>query len=120
MQLQEIRQEARCIRPTEERCRIGCDASGRQRARIPALNWEKAKQMTRGMIADFVQEKRGTDFWVMPSYRSRDAFLKDQRVKIAATDRKSRRAALALLIGQHMTVPDDADPKIALGLAVDL
>ena len=56
----------------------------------------------------------------MPSYRSRDAFLKDQGVKIAATDRKSRRAALALLVGQRIPVPDDADPKVALGLAIDL
>jgi hypothetical protein len=33
--------------------------------------WEKAKQMTRGMIDNMVQEKCGTDFWAIIEAESR-------------------------------------------------
>jgi hypothetical protein len=84
------------------------------------IKWEHAKQWTRMKIRDAVKEKRGKDLWVMPCYRSRSAFLQDQDATITVADRNSRREALALLVGQKMRVPDDADPKVALRLAIDL
>lgn len=85
-----------------------------------ARKWENAKSMTRDIVGNHVREKRGTDFLVMPCYRSRDAFLGDQGAKISPADRNSRRERLALLVGQRMTVPDHADPRQALKLAIDL
>jgi hypothetical protein len=71
-------------------------------------------------ISRVLLKERRNDLWVMPRYRSRESFLQDQYARITAADRNSRREALALLIGQKMTVPLDADPKIALRLAIDL
>jgi hypothetical protein len=82
--------------------------------------WEMAKNMTRAMIAQAVQEERGLDFVVTPCYRSQDAFLTDQNLKITAPEQTSRREALAILVGQELIVPDHADLKVALDLAVDL
>jgi hypothetical protein len=83
-------------------------------------NWEVAKSMTRGMIGAFVKERRGTDFLVMPCYQSPNAFLHDNKMKIKAPDKSSRRESLAWFVGQEMRVPDDADPKKALSLAIDV
>jgi hypothetical protein len=85
-----------------------------------AQKWEVAKQWTRATVGQIVQELRGTDFWMMPCYRSPDAFLRNQNARIAPADSNSRREALALLVGQKMRVPDSADPKLALRLAVEL
>jgi hypothetical protein len=84
------------------------------------IHWENEKYMTRYMIGNYVQEERGTDFWVMPRYPSYDAFLRDQGAKIAPADHKTRREKLALLVGQKMMVPHHADPGRALRLAVEL
>jgi hypothetical protein len=85
-----------------------------------AKSWEIAKGMTRQMIASSLQRDLGDDLWVMPSYQSRAAFLKDQQIEIAAPSRESRREALVVLVGQEMVVPDDADPHVAFDRAVRL
>jgi hypothetical protein len=51
-------------------------------------NGKARSKMTRGMITAMTQDMRGTEYWVMPSYRSREGFLNDQRTKIAAADGK--------------------------------
>lgn len=84
-----------------------------------AQNWENAKQVTREMIAGKSREDL-QDIWVMPSYRSRDAFLTDQQIKIGAPSRQSRRDGLIFLVGQEMLLPEDADPNVAFDLAVQL
>jgi hypothetical protein len=71
-------------------------------------------------IRQVVFNERRNDLWVMPRYRSRESFLQDQHATMTVADQTTRREALALLIGQKMTVPLDADPKVALRLAIDL
>jgi hypothetical protein len=82
--------------------------------------WERSKQQTRMVLVDHVRRLRGDDVQVIPAYRSPDALLKDMDAGIAPANRQSRREALALLVGQKMMAPYDADPKVALGLAIDL
>lgn len=85
-----------------------------------AKRWEIEKYMTRSMLRDKILEERGADYLVMPCYRSQEAFLKDQKMRITPADSNSRREALAMLVGQKMRVPDAADPKVALKLATNL
>lgn len=93
---------------------------GSPQARKKGVTWETAKQMTRQIIRAKVQKRRDPEFWVMPCYRSREAFLLDQNATITRPNDASRREALSLLVGQKMMVPNDADPKKALRLAIDL
>jgi hypothetical protein len=81
--------------------------------------WQSAKAMTREMLESRIKAKGG-DYWVMPRYGSKTSFLKDQNVSINPADKDSRRDALALLVSQKMSVPDDADEVVALRLAINL
>jgi hypothetical protein len=85
----------------------------------PKTKWERAKQMTRCMVRNVMNGERGKDVWIMPRYGSPDGFFEDQALGLS-DDRKARKKALALLVGQKMALPHHADAKVALRLAVDL
>lgn len=82
--------------------------------------WDMAKSITRGLIADRLHGTRGVDFWVMPTFASKGAYLHDDRATIAPAQKGARRDRLALLAAQEITLPDDADPAVALRLAAEL
>jgi hypothetical protein len=78
----------------------------------PKTKWERAKQMTRCMLRDVMQGKQGNDVWVMPRYRSPDAFFQDQAFRGNSDDHEARRDALALLVGQKWPFRTTLTPRL--------